>query len=100
MFWFNNHLGACSQCHGIGVTYKLDERLLFPDENLSISDGGIRYLKNIMFTDNLEWQLFSILCKHYNIDLFKPIKDLTPEERNIILHESTEQIFVIKQKCS
>ena len=45
-----------------------------------------------MFSDNLEWQLFSILCKHYNIDLFKPIKELTPFERDIILHGSKEPI--------
>ena len=92
MFSFNNPLGACSECNGIGVTYKLDPNLLIPDPTLSISDGAIRYLKNIMFTDNIEWQVYNILFKHYNIDLFKPYMDLSDEEKDIILHGSKEPI--------
>ena len=48
MFSFNSPLGACPHCHGLGVVFKLDPSLLIVDENLSIADGAIRYLKNIL----------------------------------------------------
>ena len=92
MFSFNNPLGACSSCNGLGITYKFDPSLLVPNESLSIHDGAIRYLKNIMYTDNIEWQTYKILFNHYNIDLFKPYKDLSDEEKDIILYGSKEPI--------
>lgn len=92
MFSFNNPLGACPECHGIGAVFKMDENQLFIDPELSIADGGIRYLKNIIFTENLEWQVYRKLFEYYHIDIYKPVKDLTDEEREIILYGSKEAI--------
>jgi len=92
LFSFNSPFGACPECKGLGVLQKIDENLLVTDPNKSIREGAIRYLKNIVDTENIEWQTFEILCKHYNIDLDKPYKDLTPEEKEIILVGSKEPI--------
>lgn len=92
MFSFNNPLGACENCKGLGITYKLDPKLLVPDENISIADGAIRYLKNIIFSDNLEWQVYKKLFDYYHIDLFVPYKDLSDEQKEIILFGSKEPI--------
>lgn len=92
LFSFNNPLGACPDCRGLGVKNEVDEDLLIPDRNLSINDGGIKYFKTAVGTDRIEWQRFMILCQHYNIDLDKPIKDFTKKELKIILEGSTEPI--------
>ena len=92
MFSFNSPLGACPHCHGLGSVYKLDPSLLIVDENLSIADGAIRYLKNIVFTENIEWQTYKKLFEVYNIDVFTPYKDLTDEQKEIILYGSKEPI--------
>ncbi len=92
LFSFNSPLGACPTCKGIGSISVIDPDLLITDENLSIADGAIRYLKNTIFTENIEWQMYKKLFEHYHIDLFKPYKDLTDEQKEIIMHGSKEPI--------
>src|SRR5690554_116641 len=92
LFSFNSPFGACPECKGIGVLQKIDEDLLVTEPEKSIRQGAIRYLKNIVDTENIEWQVFEILCKHYNIDLDKPYNELTDEEKEIIMVGSKEPI--------
>ncbi len=92
LFSFNSPVGACPNCHGLGFVSTIDPTLLVTDENLSIADGAIRYLKNIIFTENLEWQMYKVLFEYYHIDLFKPYKDLTPLQKDIIFNGSKEPI--------
>ena len=92
MFSFNSPLGACPTCHGLGVEFKIDLDSLIVDENSSIADGAIRYLKNIVFTENIEWQTYKILFDAYGIDVFKPYKELTPLQKEVILYGSKKEI--------
>ena len=92
LFSFNSPMGACPTCHGLGFISTIDPNLLVTDENISIADGAIRYLKNIIFTDNIEWQTYRTLFDYYHIDLFKPYKDLTDEQKDIIFNGSKEPI--------
>ena len=92
LFSFNSPLGACSTCKGLGSISVIDPDLLITDENISIADGAIRYLKNTIFTENIEWQMYKKLFEYYHIDLFKPYKELTDEQKEIIMHGSKEPI--------
>ncbi len=92
LFSFNAPLGACDLCHGLGITEEVDVDNLIPDRNKTIRQGGIRYYKNIVDTDNIEWQTFGVLLKHYNISEDTPIKDLTKTQMNAILYGSSEPI--------
>ncbi|TFG83209.1 MAG: excinuclease ABC subunit UvrA, partial [Erysipelotrichales bacterium] len=62
LFSFNSPLGACATCKGLGVTQKVDVDYLIPDRNKTIAQGGIVYYKNIINSENIEWQSFRILC--------------------------------------
>jgi len=90
LFSFNSPLGACPDCHGLGFKQNVDLDILIEDENKSIRQGAIKYYKNIVDTENIEWQLFKNLLDHYHIDLNKPYKDLTDKEKDIILNGSDE----------
>ena len=92
LFSFNSPLGACDECKGLGVTMSVDLDYLMPDMSLSIAEGGIRYYKNIYGSNNLEWQNFSILLKHYGISETKPLNKMTKKEMDIILYGSSEEI--------
>lgn len=92
LFSFNNPLGACDDCRGLGIKNEVDIDLLIPDWDKSINDGGIRYFKTAVGTNRIEWQRFLILCETYHIDLDKPLKDFTKQELNYILYGSTEPI--------
>ncbi len=92
LFSFNNPLGACPDCKGLGIKEEVDLDLLVPDWNLSINEGGIRYFKTAVGTDRIEWQRFLKLCEYYHIDLDKPLKDFDEEERDIIFTGSHDPI--------
>jgi len=88
LFSFNSPLGACPNCKGLGITMEVGIDSLIPNPELSIAQGGIRYFKNTVGTENLEWQNFAALLDHYNIDLHKPLKDFSKDEMDIILYGS------------
>ena len=92
LFSFNSPLGACEDCKGLGFKQKVDLDLLIPDTSLSIREGGIRYYKNIVDSENIEWQNFNALCKYYKIDLDKPLNKFTKKEMEIVLYGSYEPI--------
>lgn len=92
LFSFNNPLGACPDCRGLGIKNEVDYDLLIPDDSLSINQGGIRYFKTSVGTDRIEWQRFLILCKTYKIDLDKPLKDFSKKEMKYILEGSDKPI--------
>ncbi|MDD8048621.1 MAG: excinuclease ABC subunit UvrA [Thomasclavelia sp.] len=92
LFSFNNPLGACEDCNGLGFKTVVDDDLLMPDKSLSINEGGLRYFKTSVGTDRVEWQTFLVLCKKYKIDLNKPLKDFTKKELNVILIGSDKPI--------
>ena len=92
LFSFNNPLGACPDCRGVGIKNEVDVDLLIPDWSKSINEGGLRYFKTAVGTNRIEWQRFLVLCKKYKIDLDKPLKDFTKQELSYILDGSREPI--------
>ncbi len=88
MFSFNAPWGACDECKGLGVKYKIDEDLIIPDKEKSISEGAISTVSgdesNITYT-NLE-----TACHHHKIDMNTKIKNLTRKQLDIILYGSNE----------
>lgn len=92
LFSFNAPLGACDCCHGLGITEEVDLDNLIPDRHKTIREGGIRYYKNIVGTDNIEWQTFATLLKAYEIDIDTPIEKFTTKQLNCILYGSDRPI--------
>ena len=89
LFSFNAPYGACDECKGLGTKLKIGEALLIPDNNLSIPEGAI---KTINTDYNMDMVQISAVCDYYNIDINKPIKDLTRKELDIILYGSKDKI--------
>ncbi|MCI9292885.1 MAG: excinuclease ABC subunit UvrA [Erysipelotrichaceae bacterium] len=92
LFSFNAPFGACDHCKGLGITQKVNIDYLIPDKEKSIRQGGIIYYKNIIAKENLEWQRFKALCDYYEIDIDKPIKQLTKKEMDYLLNGSKDLI--------
>ena len=99
LFSFNSPQGACTTCAGLGVDKEADINLLVPNKELSINQGAILFYKDIIGTENIYWQEFEYLCRHYKISLNKPFKDLTPEEIYIAINGSDRPIaFTIETR--
>lgn len=89
LFSFNAPYGACDYCHGLGHTRQVDKDLLIPDTSLSINQGAIKGWEN---PDTYYYSMLKQTAKHYGIDLDKPVKELSEEHLDIILHGSKEPI--------
>ena len=89
MFSFNAPYGACNECKGLGIKYKIDEDLVIPNRNLSILDGAIKPI-NIDDTNNITYTELSTVCNYYGIRMDIPVTDLKRSELDIILYGSPE----------
>ncbi len=92
LFSFNAPFGACPECKGLGITQKVDIDYLIPDRSKSIAQGGIVYYKNIVGSENLEWQRFAALLDHYHISVDTPIEQIGKHEMDMLLYGADEPI--------
>ena len=90
LFSFNAPFGACEACNGIGTTLEVDENKLIMDENLSLNQGAI-YVPGASTKKGWSWELFKCMTAAHNIDMDKPVKELTAKERDIIFNGSTKK---------
>ena len=90
IFSFNAPYGACPDCKGLGFKKIIDSDLIMPDKTKSIYDGGIVTMGDD--SDGIYFKRLESACKHFNIDLSKPINKLSKKELDIILYGSTELI--------
>jgi excinuclease ABC subunit A len=94
-FSFNNPNGACPACQGLGVTKELDEDLIIPNKDLTLSQGAIVAWP----TDDKAgyyWQLLKATADHFDIPLDRPVRELTPLQIQILLHGSGNESVVVK----
>ena len=91
MFSFNNPMGACPECNGLGFVQKVDPDLLIPDRSISIMDRALRNVFSTMEFTSYYWQVIRALADKYGADLAVPFEDLPEGFRQILLYGSGEE---------
>lgn len=89
IFSFNAPYGACPDCKGLGVKYKIDPDLIIPNKKLSLNEGAI-VVVNTDDVANIIYTQLSTVCNHYDIDMDTPIKNIPKDKLNIILYGTNE----------
>lgn len=95
MFSFNSPYGWCPTCEGLGVVQNISAQTIIPDNKISISRGGIVPLGE--YRDVWIFNVIEAILKSKKESVATPIKDLSLEVLDIILHGSDE-IFKVKSK--
>ena len=90
LFSFNAPIGFCPDCKGLGIKREAAPELLVPNPKLSISKGALEYYKNVVGTQNLEWQEFKLLCDLYKISIDVPFEELTDKQKQILFYGSPD----------
>ena len=94
MFSFNNPMGACPECTGIGYLMKMDEDLIIPDKNLTLYNGVKAFgSKKKKKGETMAKMYFEAIGKHYGIDINKPIKDLPRWFMEKILYGTGDELI-------
>jgi len=89
LFSFNAPFGACPDCDGLGVELFFDERLVVPDQNLTVGDGAIaswRKKPSPYFTQTIQ-----SIARHYGFKLGTKWKDLEPHVQQVFLYGSGDE---------
>lgn len=94
MFSFNNPMGACPECTGIGYLMKMDEDLIIPDKNLTLYNGVKAFGASTMKKgETMAKMYFEAIGKHYGVDISKPIKDLPRKFIDKILYGTGDELI-------
>ncbi|MGD8936656.1 MAG: excinuclease ABC subunit UvrA, partial [Thiogranum sp.] len=90
LFSFNNPVGACPTCDGLGVQQSFDPRRVVAHPHLSLAGGAVRGWdrRNAYY-----FQLISSLADHYGFDIETPFEELDDEARQVILYGSGKQVI-------
>ncbi len=85
LFSFNNPMGACSACDGLGVDQFFDPERVVHDETLSLADGAIRgWDKRTSYYH----ALLEALANHYQFSIEVPFGDLPKTIQERVLYGS------------
>ena len=83
LFSFNNPMGACPKCDGLGVISFFDPKRIVALPSLSLSSGAIKGWDR---RNQFYHQLLSSLARHYDFDLEQSFESLPDNIQQIILY--------------
>ena len=90
LFSFNNPMGACPKCDGLGNITFFDPKRVVAFPTLSLASGAIKGWDK---RNQFYFQMLSSLAAHYKFDLETAFEHLSEEAQNVLLNGSgREQI--------
>lgn len=88
LFSFNNPMGACPSCDGLGEITFFDPKRIVSYPGLSLAGGAIKGWDR---RNQFYFQMLIGLAEHYQFDIDKPFDKLSPEAQQIILFGSGKE---------
>lgn len=100
MFSFNNPLGACPRCSGIGLLKRVDPSLVLVSDELSVLEGAfcVSGWRAPDKEGSMANATFRALAKKYNFSLNVPVKKLPQEIIDIILYGTGSEEIEIEHE--
>ena len=84
VFSFNNPLGACPDCQGLGVQREFSPDMVI-DRLASVEEGCIRPFRSSMMSGWYKTQMKQV-CEHYGHPTDIPFGELDDDAKDILLH--------------
>ncbi|MDA1339652.1 MAG: excinuclease ABC subunit UvrA [Proteobacteria bacterium] len=88
LFSFNNPMGACPECDGLGHKNFFDANRVVAFPQLSLSSGAIKGWDK---RNQFYFQMLRSLADHYKFDLEAPFENLPENIKEVILHGSKKE---------
>jgi excinuclease ABC subunit A len=85
LFSFNNPMGACPRCDGLGTVEFFDPRRIVAHPNLSLASGAIRGWDR---RNHFYYSMLESLARHYGFDIESPWEMLDARIQRLILQGS------------
>ncbi|MCX7180167.1 MAG: excinuclease ABC subunit UvrA, partial [Proteobacteria bacterium] len=88
LFSFNNPMGACAECDGLGVTQFFDAGRVVAYPHLSLASGAIKGWDK---RNQFYFQMLESLAEHYAFDIATTFEALPESVRQRVLHGSGKE---------
>ncbi len=88
LFSFNNPVGACPKCDGLGQITFFDPARVVALPHLSLAAGAIRHWDR---RNQFYFQMLTAIAKHYEFDIETPFEQLADDIKQIILFGSGKE---------
>ncbi len=88
LFSFNNPMGACPRCDGLGTVEFFDPKRVVAHPNLSLASGAIRGWDR---RNHFYFSMLQSLARHYAFDIEAPWEMLEDVVQNMILYGSGKE---------
>jgi len=88
LFSFNNPMGACPRCDGLGAISFFDPKRVVAFPQLSLASGAIKGWDR---RNQFYFQMLQSLAKHFRFDLEKPFEELSESVQQMILYGSDKE---------
>lgn len=96
MFSFNAPFGKCEKCDGLGTLMEIDADLVIPNKDLSVMEGAIAtWGEGRLKDDSWTYAILKALSEEYDLDLNKPIKELSKENIDLLLYGTNGHKLIV-----
>ncbi len=99
LFSFNNPLGCCPDCHGLGVRIEANPDLMITDPTKSIEDGALGCLPKNNH-DTIEWNDFYAVLDKYKISTKTPFNKLSQRQKEVVIYGPKEPVKYVYESTS
>lgn len=93
LFSFNNPMGACPKCDGLGNVTFFDPKRVVAFPHLSLASGAIKGWDK---RNQFYFQMLGSLSQHYSFDLETPFEELAEDIQQILLFGSGKEQITFK----
>ncbi|MFV0821257.1 excinuclease ABC subunit UvrA [Tatlockia micdadei] len=90
LFSFNNPVGACPSCDGLGVDQFFDPERVVHDKTASLAEGAIRGWDR---KTTYYYPMLESLARHYDFNIETPFCDLPEAIQDIVLYGSGKEVI-------
>ena len=90
LFSFNNPVGACPTCDGLGSMNFFDPERVVMHPELSLASGAIKGWDK---RNQFYFQMIQSLGKHYGFDVNTPFEGLPEKIQKVVLHGSGKEVI-------
>ncbi len=88
LFSFNNPMGACPECDGLGHIEFFDPKRIVAFPNLSLASGAVKGWDR---RNQFYFQMLSSLAKYYEFDVDMPFDSLPAKAQQVVLYGSGKE---------
>ena len=89
LFSFNNPMGACPECDGLGTITFFDPKRVVAHASLSLASGAIKGWDR---RNQFYFQMLTSLAAHFGFDVEAPFENLPEPVQTLVLHGTREKV--------